>query len=639
MTNVLHVIKKFNFLILFILITLSSYLLLKFALPHFAISKLRPIILKQTGFKLRVEKIAFEPIGLTIHIEGLSLSNKHRIGNIFIDLSIKNILTKRLEVSELKINGIDTQILKDDSGYTIENLKTTKPHKNAINDRPVAWNIVIKKLAINDFKGKFKDGPVLKIKRLTIKDLFTFDSAEKTSFSGNLGLNDSKIEINGFINNYFSSPAGEINFLTKRFDLKNTNYFQPDNLGMIEGKLDTKTNMRFDVNGLNAITNLTLNDFKSFSKDLNTIDYFIHKLNLVDAKISINKKETTFNANEVMFTNLILSITKKKFDSKKKFSRNSKIKLQDFSFYRPHVIDATSKPMTLSAEYNNGGIIKITESYINKEKRLDAQFLNINLLPFSETFEATLGYQIESGKLNLNIQLVTKDHQSKGKAKLVFNQFTIDDEDESGKEIKGETSLPLKTAISLIRNDKGAIELEFDISGDERNPEFGLLPLLRAGLGSLISSKLSSIIATKVATQFLPLLVSSIPFSPGNALILVSGSYKFLTKPRFQNIEFHPHSDQLKEGSKDVITKLKKFLLKKKNLNFVLCPLASINELEKKGGTPIPNKEETLKLASSRIEKIKLEIADTPTIHPQIIFCRPKLVKKKTEVGILEISL
>jgi len=639
MANALQYIKKIRFPIIFIVFILSSYLLLKFALPSFALSKLSQVVLKETGFKLNIQKVFFEPIGFSVDLKGVSFSNKHSIKNISVDFSIMNILKKRIVISELVISGIEVKLLKDQNEYSLENLKKSKTLKNAPKQEQTEWGIVIKKFNINQSRFRFNDGPVFKIDKLTISDIFSFNSSDRTSLSAKLSLNDSFVEINGHIKNYLSSISGEFNILSKKFDLKNANYFLSDKLGMIEGVLGTNANVSFGNNGQKATAELTLRDFKLYSKDLKTIDYFIHDFNLINGRTEINKKEVIFNAKEVNFENLILSIRKSKFSAKNSLSRTSKIQLKDFHFSKPHVLDSKSKPMTLSARYNNGGVIRVKEYYKNKEKKLDAKFLNINLLPFSETFESILGYQVETGKLDLNIDLVTINHNIKGKAKLVLSQFGIDDEDESGKDIKSETILPLKTAISLIRNDKGAIELEFDISGDERNPEFGFLPLIRNGLGSFLLSKLSSIIATKAATQFLPLLVSSIPFSPGNALLLVNGSYKFLTKPRFQDIEFFPNSDKLKDESNDTIDNLKKFLLKNEKFSFVLCPLASIIESEKKDNVVMQDEDNTLKLALSRIEKVKLVLFDTPEIVPQIMFCRPKIVKKKTAVGILEISL
>lgn len=629
-------IKKFQIPALISVFILSTYFLLKFALPPFALLKMRQVIFEEIGLQLNIQKFYFEPFGLNLEFENLAVSNEHVIHKILFDVSIEHILKKRIVIPEIEIRGVDLKILKDENGYNLEYLKGEKYNKMITGGRNKDWEIVIKKLRINRSRVKFKDGPLLNIDKLTVLDLFSFDSSDETSFFGDLKLNDSKIELKGVVSNYLLSPTGEVSIFTDKIDFQSVNYFFPTNLNLIEGVFETKSKITFNDEGFRTQTNFKLNNFKLFSKDLKKVDYFIQDFELTNGTAEFVNGEVKIKADEAVFSNLILSITKEYLDSKITFSRNSKILLKEINFYKPN---QTDKGITFFAKNNEGGTIGVSEYFEKNVKKTDVKILDVDLLPFSETFEAALGYQIESGKMNLNIDLETINQRTSGTAKLVLNQFKIDDENESGKDVVGETNLPLKTAISLIKNDQGGIELEFSISGDERNPEFGFLPLLRRGLVSLIVSELSTYVATKAATQFLPLLVSSIPFSPGNALLLVNGSYKFLTKPRFQDIGFFPNSDIINDKSKNVLPKLKKFLLKNKEFNFVLCPLASTSESEDGEGKHSQNNDEILKLAISRIDKVKQELLDTPEIVSQVIFCRPKIIKKKTTQGLIEISL
>lgn len=628
-------IIKFKIQIIFTILILGSYLLLKFALPSFVATKLDQVVLAETGLNLNIKKINFEPIGFFANIEGLSFSNKHLIQNLSLDLSLSNILKKRIVITDLKIDGFEALIKKEDSGYQLEHLKMAKDKSTNQSEGNNSWGLVIKKLEINNSKIKFNEGPVFHIHELTVLDFCSFDNLDPTSLAAKLSLNESKFEISGVVKSLVTNPSGNLNIRSNNFDLRDTNYFLPKDLGVIEGKFNINSDIIFSNNEQKYKINFNLLDFKLFSKDLKMTDYFIHNANLVDGNFLVNKNGISIDTNELNFENIILSIKTDDLNKKNNFFRNSKINFLGFKSYIPKEKILNGDGMFISSKINTTGIIDIKEEYTNKGKKLRVKLSDIDLLALSESFEANLGYQVETGKLDLTIETQTINKLQNGKGQVILKQFQIDDQDESGKATNTQTMLPLKTAFSMIRNDNGAIDLEFDISGNEDNPKFGFNSLLKDGIGSIILSKLSTIVATKAAVEFLPLLVSNLPFSPGNALMLVNGGYKFLTKPRFQDIEFLPNSAKLNQKSETSITKLKKFLKEKKNLNFVICPIASIYESSSKAHSV----DNTLKLAMERIEKVKLEISDTPEIASQVIFCRPKIVENKTDIGILEVNL
>lgn len=95
----------------------------------------------------------------------------------------------------------------------------------------------------------------------------------------------------------------------------------------------------------------------------------------------------------------------------------------------------------------------------------------------------------------------------------------------------------MKTAISVLKDDNGIFKLDFNISGSEDDLNFSILQMLSKESGSMIISKIVSVIANKAAVEFAPLLVSSIPVSPNNLLFFVNGVYKFATKVRFSDID------------------------------------------------------------------------------------------------------
>lgn len=87
-----------------------------------------------------------------------------------------------------------------------------------------------------------------------------------------------------------------------------------------------------------------------------------------------------------------------------------------------------------------------------------------NLSPYSAKF---MGYMIESGKLSLDIQYLVEKGLLKSYSKIFLNKIELGDEVE-GQEGFG---LPVKLALSLLKDGDGNIDLDLEVEGDLNDPE------------------------------------------------------------------------------------------------------------------------------------------------------------------------
>jgi hypothetical protein len=104
----------------------------------------------------------------------------------------------------------------------------------------------------------------------------------------------------------------------------------------------------------------------------------------------------------------------------------------------------------------------------NRFVDLTISFKNIELPKFNVYSKKFLGYEIEKGKLILDLHYNIDNDKLNSSNRVLFDQLTL------GKKVdsKDATALPLEFAISLLKNPKGEIDLDLPITGDLNDPKF-----------------------------------------------------------------------------------------------------------------------------------------------------------------------
>jgi hypothetical protein len=98
------------------------------------------------------------------------------------------------------------------------------------------------------------------------------------------------------------------------------------------------------------------------------------------------------------------------------------------------------------------------------------------------------GYAIEKGKLTADVRYRIEGERLAAENKLVINQLTFGDKVDS----PDATSLPVRLAVSLLKDRNGNIDLDVPISGTISDPQFSVGGLLWRAIGNLIVRVVSS---------------------------------------------------------------------------------------------------------------------------------------------------
>ncbi|MEI7970183.1 MAG: DUF748 domain-containing protein [Betaproteobacteria bacterium] len=181
---------------------------------------------------------------------------------------------------------------------------------------------------------------------------------------------------------------------------------------------------------------------------------------------------------------------------------------------------------------------------------LKLSFRNIELPAFTPYSGRYAGYTIEKGKLSLDLDYLIEKRQIRARNNIFIDQFTFGDEVKSA----DATGLPVKFAVSLLKDRNGQINLDIPVSGSLDDPKFKL--------GRVIWQVIVNLV-TKAVTAPFALLgslmggdseeLSYVDFAAGSSAIEPSGQGKIdqlakaLTARPALTLEVTGHVDTAKD--------------------------------------------------------------------------------------------
>ena len=122
---------------------------------------------------------------------------------------------------------------------------------------------------------------------------------------------------------------------------------------------------------------------------------------------------------------------------------------------------------------------------------LQAEVKGVELTSLSTYAAKYAGYAIEKGKLSLTVNYKIEDDQLQAQNRVFIDQLTFGDKRSDS---PNATSLPVKLAVSLLKNRNGEIDLDLPISGTLSDPQFSV--------GGLIVKVLINLLTKAVTAPF-----------------------------------------------------------------------------------------------------------------------------------------
>ncbi|MEO9655103.1 DUF748 domain-containing protein [Marinomonas sp.] len=237
------------------------------------------------------------------------------------------------------------------------------------------------------------------------------------------------------------------------------------------------------------------------------------------------------------------------------------------------------------------------------------------LPPYSAYIADTLGYQIDSGQLDLDLDLDSLNGELDGESHITLRQFNLGGRHESSSVVKA-GAVPLNIAVGALKDSQDNIELDFPLTGNVDNPEFGLRSLLMLPLRKALFSASSSY-----------LMQTFVPYA--NVISIAQLASEQILKIRVKPLNFAPGQETLAEEQNAFLEELYNLMVSKEDSQLKACGVATYQDLmlETQSESAITNEQtnQLKQLAELRADALKEHLVNAGIKSSRVLLCSPEL--------------
>ena len=197
---------------------------------------------------------------------------------------------------------------------------------------------------------------------------------------------------------------------------------------------------------------------------------------------------------------------------------------------------------------------------------ISVKFKAIDLPPLTPYTTRYLGYILRSGHLDTDVNILVEKGLLDSKAEIVVNRIEMDavrEEDEQRAEER--LGVPVKMALSLLKDKNDDIRLTLPIEGNTRDPEFKISDLVASATGIALKKGITAYYQDLGATLLTGGLI------PPGTFGLLGKLFSGVTTMTFDPVLFEPLVQELSVQGKGHLDLLAEKLAGKPDVRLVLC--------------------------------------------------------------------
>ena len=342
-------------------------------------------------------------------------------------------------------------------------------HWDLKSDKSIAGKVQVENLSIAPFIGLLPANKELQAKGGVIQSTLDIGlMGDETKVSGDLHLLDLDILEQGQKQSLMRWKSGDINQFVYQSSKRSGSSFTAEELSIHQPALQ----FEIDDKGFSNFRRL-------FSK-ANTEAVQVEKLPSAakeKSSFTLDIKALKLREGEMYFSDLAMK-------------PNFKLNLRNFnaSFTNISNLPGRLATMTLdgvlagSGSMRGSGQMAFDDPRRNNDVTLN--FKNVPLNAFNPAVMTFAGYQIASGRVNLNLHYSAKDGELKGSNQIIIKKIQLGEEvaDFQGKK------LPLGLAIALLEDSDDTIDVTINIAGNVDSPEFSASGLVWQAISNVLTN-------------------------------------------------------------------------------------------------------------------------------------------------------
>lgn len=222
--------------------------------------------------------------------------------------------------------------------------------------------------------------------------------------------------------------------------------------------------------------------------------------------------------------------------------------------------------------------------------KVSMKMSQLDLVPLSPYVINAIGYGVQKGMLDIRSDIALERGMMNGNARLRLKNSLFEPEDKRIiANVSKQISMPVETALSVLKDDNNNLKLDLPISGPLNNPDVGLDDLL--GQISRTAVKTATVYYLKQMFQPYGTLISLASYA-GDQLMAI----------RLDPVRFAEGKAELTEDHKKYLAKVAEIMNKRTDLELQVCPFVSVAEVKIQG-------DKWPQLAEQRGRFVKAELA------------------------------
>lgn len=234
-------------------------------------------------------------------------------------------------------------------------------------------------------------------------------------------------------------------------------------------------------------------------------------------------------------------------------------------------------------------------------------------LPSLDRYAApALGYHLDAGQLDAKVRMGADEGRLDGTADLDLRSLTVSPVKGAQRSVADELSMPLESALDLLKDRDNRIRVTIPVSGDLTDPKLGLGRIVSKGVGKGLKAGVMTYV--KVALM---------PFGAVIEAAELAGKGGAL---RLDPMPFTAGTALLSERDKTYAAKVAELMNDRPRLSVRLCGRATAKDRQAAPGAPADPDAALLALAQARAEGLKDHLVRVHGVDPgRLLVCRPEL--------------
>lgn len=290
-------------------------------------------------------------------------------------------------------------------------------------------------------------------------------------------------------------------------------------------------------------------------------------------------------------------------------------------------------PITLvgrSNEYANFAFNGFIKPFAQQQTySIKGQLKELSLPAASTYMKDALDLELTSGQLNTDLDVTLIDEDIDGEIKFNIKGLETGSVDSvKNDSITDQISIPFNTALSLLKDNNGNVELDIPLSGKTSDPSFGINSLI-----SLVTKK-AIVSATKVY-----LLKTIVPIGNVASVAMIAGD--FILKERFDDLTYQPTQLNVNATQNEYISTFVMLMKEKKETQVKICAVSTPADIGLQANVELSENDiKKLKYIGNQREKhFKAKAVKEGVESGRILLCTPQIDSGKDSLPRIAISV